>query len=565
MDIRATMETAPLRRILHRQGASERAAGNRAVHWAAVGALTAIVAAAYSVFALGLYNTFQTSSYDLVIFDQAVRSYAHFHPGISIVKGVHNGFGPNFSILGDHWSPILSALAPLYWIYNSPVTLLVAQAVLFALAIPPLWAFTRRAFGGGGKASAAAYLVSVAYALSWPIASALAFDFHEVAFAPVLTAVALERLQAGRLRTALIAIGALLLVKEDMGFFVAGIGVYLAVSRPRMVRRQLTVGLALVVVGVIDTVVATYALIPAFGGRSSYYWAYSALGPHAPQAAWYLLTHPASLRLLVTPEVKLQTMLWLFGAFCFLSLRSPMALAAIPLLLERMLANKFGNWWVTGYQYNAYLVAILVFSAVDGAARLDRQLLRRWHRAAEPEPSASPRQDTPGDASPGGQPGEASAASGRPPRAAPWSVALGCAAAMCAVAVFLVPHFAFGAALHPSFYRQTPQEKAAAAAVAVVPSGVTVQAVNFLGPQLSARDTVLLWDGDGGTPPLGAPWVVANVRQPQFTFRGGVREQRQRVAFLERNGYRVVFKRDGYLVLHRVGPGSGTARQGSAG
>ena len=40
-----------------------------------------------------------------------------------------------------------------------------------ALAIPPLWVFTRRAFGGDGKATAAAYLVSVAYAVSWPIAS----------------------------------------------------------------------------------------------------------------------------------------------------------------------------------------------------------------------------------------------------------------------------------------------------------------------------------------------------------------------------------------------------------
>src|SRR5260370_28959478 len=66
-------------------------------------------------------------------------------------------------------------------------------------------------------------------------------------------------------------------------------------------------------------------------------------------------------------------MLWLFGAFCFLSLRSPMALAAIPLLLERMLANLFPYWWITSYQYNAYLVIILVFAAVDGAARLDRQ------------------------------------------------------------------------------------------------------------------------------------------------------------------------------------------------
>jgi uncharacterized membrane protein len=550
MDIRATIETAP-------PGASERAGGRLPAHIVSVGALTACVAAAYSAFALGFYHTFQTSSYDLVIFDQAVRSYAHFMPGISVVKGVHNFFGPHFSTLGDHWSPILASLAPLYWIYGSPVTLLVAQAVLFALAIPPLWVFTRRTLGGGRKAVVAAYLVSAAYALSWPIASALAFDFHEVAFAPVLTAVALERLSAGRLRTGLIALAALLLVKEDMGLLVAGIGIYLAVARPRVVRRQLAIAIALVVAGLADTVIATYALIPAFGGRSSYYWAYTALGPHAPQAAWHLVTHPASLKLLVTPDVKLQTMLWLFGAFCFLSLRSPIALAAIPLLLERMLSNLFGNWWVTSYQYNAYLVVILVFAAVDGGARLDRQLLARRHRAAEEE-----RSGPAGPESAGRRP--------VPPRlvppwlVAPWSVALAGAAAMCAVAVFLVPHFAFGPALHPSFYRQTAQMKAAAAADAVVPSGVTVEAVNNLGPQLSGRDTVLLWDGDGGTPPMAAPWVVANIRQRQFTFRS-VGEQRQRVAFLEHNGYRVVFRRDGYLVLHRAGSRVGAASKETAG
>jgi uncharacterized membrane protein len=560
MDIRATIENAP-------PGTSARARARRPAHVVAVAALTACVAGGYCVFALGFYHTFQTSTYDLVIFDQAVRSYAHFHPGISVVKGIHNFFGPNFSVLGDHWSPIIAVLAPLYWIFNSPVTLLVAQAVLFALAIPPLWVFTRRAFGGEGagrdgrKAVAAAYLVCVAYALSWPIASALAFDFHEVAFAPVLTAVALERLSAGRLRTALIALGALLLVKEDMGLLVAGIGVYLAVSRPRMVPRQLAIGGALIVAGLVDTVIATYVLIPAFGGRASYYWAYTALGPHAPQAAWHLLTHPASLKLLVTPEVKLQTMLWLFGAFCFLSLRSPMALAAVPLLLERMLANIFGNWWVTSYQYNAYVVVILAFAAVDGAARLDRQLLARQHRAAESAQERSSAEaagaDEQGDVRPAPVlPAPVPSAPRGGWRAGPWSVGLACAAAMCAVAVALVPHFAFGPAFHASFYQRDARMNAAAAAVAVVPGGVTVEAVNYLGPQLSGRDTVLLWDGDGGTPPLAAPWVVANIATRQFTWHS-VAEQRQRVAYLERNGYRVVFRRAGYLVLHRSGPGAG--------
>src|SRR5215471_1325122 len=388
-----------------RDGA-ERAGRHRA-RWVAVWLLTALTAVGYSVFALARYHTFQTGSYDLVIFDQAVRSYAHFRPGTSIIKGLHNGFGPHFSVLGDHWSPILAVLVPLYWAFDGPQTLLVAQAVLFALAIPPLWVFTRRAFGGGQAAVVAAYLVSVVYLLSWPIASALYFNFHEVAFAPVLTAVALERLQAGRLRTALIALAGLLLVKEDMGLLVAGIGLYLLVARPRVVARQRLVAAALIAAGAADTVVATYVLIPAFGGRSGYYWAYTALGSNAGQAAWHLITHPGgTLALLVTPQVKLFTMLWLFGAFCFLPLRSPISLAVVPLLLERMLGSVFPNWWVTSFQYNAFLVVVLVCAAVDGAVRLDRSpLLARWR--------------------PGG------------------TVGLACAAAMCAVALFLVPHFAF--------------------------------------------------------------------------------------------------------------------------
>jgi uncharacterized membrane protein len=604
MGTRAAAEPALLAAA---QGAGGRLRARVGAHRVAVGALTALAGAVYSVFALAQYYTFRTTSYDLVIFDEGVRSYAHFRPGVSIIKGLHNGFGPNFSILGDHWSPILASLAPLYWIYGSPEILLVAQAVLFALAIPPLWLFTRRAFGGGPKAIAAAYLVAVAYALSWPIASALAFDFHEVAFAPVLTAVALERLQAGRLRSALIALAALLLVKEDMGIFVAGIGIYLAVARPRVVRRQLLVAAALIVAGLADTFIATYVLIPAFGGRSDYYWAYTALGRDAPQAAWHLITHPSSLRLLITPRVKLDTMLWLFGAFCFLSLRSPIALATVPLLFERMLANLMPNWWVTSFQYNAYLVVVLVCAAVDGAARLDRALLARRHLAererraaaesARPAAdartavaradgaaasSAGPPAATSAEGSPGSAADHARAA---PPDAAPgapvapaapapgtarapagpgsWTVALVCAAAMCAVAVFLVPRFAFGPALHASFYRQTARTKAAAAADAVVPNGVTVAASNYLGPQLSARDTVLLWDGDGSTPPLGAPWVVANTKQLQFTFTS-VLEQKQRVALLERSGYKVVFRRDGYVVLHRPGPPTGTASSGPA-
>jgi uncharacterized membrane protein len=230
-------------------------------------------------------------------------------------------------------------------------------------------------------------------------------------------------------------------------------------------------------------------------------------------------------------------MLWLLAPFCFLPLLSPITIAVIPLLMERMLQDQFTNWWVTAYHYNAYLVIVLACGAVDGAARLDRWVTRaRQNRAL-----AGTTERARADRSAG-------------------TVALVSAVAICAVAIYLVPRFALGAALHPSFYHRNAGETVAAAAVAAVPSGVTVEAVNYLGPHLSGRDTVLLWDGDGGSP-LYPPWVVANVAVRQFTFHS-VTQQEQRVALLRKHGYMTVFERGGYIVLHS--PGASASVAGSA-
>jgi uncharacterized membrane protein len=545
-------------------------------HLLGVSILTAFIAALYSVFSLIYYIRFRASSYDLVIFDQAIRSYSHFHLGISVIKGVHNGFGPHFSLLGDHFSPILASLAPLYWIYGGPQTLLIAQACLYALAIPPLWIFTRRAFGGGQKATIAAYLISAAYGLSWPIAAAAAFDFHEAAFAPVLTAIALERIQAGKLRGTLIALGALLLVKEDMGLLVAGIGLYLLVSMTPTLPRQRLVAIAVMVGGLFYTMIAVYMLIPAFGGQAGYYWAYSRLGHNVPQVIEHILRHPVStFHMLFKPWVKGRTYEWLLASFAFLPLLSPITLAAIPLLLERMLNDKFPSWWLLKFQYNSFILVILVCAAVDTAVRIDRWAKGSGAPAAQPESGAQPVAGAVAEAAgapasaalatapaaevagPAPEPaaasprGSAPGGRGRGPGAGVVGLAL-CAVVLAAniIAIFALPMSPLKQMFQPSFYEQTARTRAATAALDTVPNGVVVEAANDVGPELSSRDTVLLWDGEAK--PLGAPWVVADVELHVMTF-ANINAQVQRVQLLVRSGeYKIVFQRDGFIVLHRV-------------
>ena len=469
-----------------------------------------------------LFRRFLASTFDLVIFDQGIRGYAHLSAPVSIARGVSDGQGAHFLLLADHWSPGLALLAPLYWIYDSPATLLATQGVLFALAIPPLWAYTRRRLGPENPG--AAYFVCVAYALSLPIMEAVIFDFHEVAFVPVLTAVMVERFDAGKRWGGVLATAALLLVKEDMGLLVAGFGGYLLIARWRS---EKWTGLAFVVGGVAATWAATHLLIPAFGGSATFYWAYGSVGGTTPSGAVLnVLTHPLhALHVFVTPGVKVRTMIGLLAMFGFLPLASPMVIAALPLLAERMLASGYPLWWQAKFQYDAFLVMILCCAAVDGAARLQGHWPARWD-AWLTYPFSRPAWLRRGGAA--------------------WKPATVWAAAICAAALVYLPSSPFGPLLKPGFYGTNARMRAAAAAVAHVPAGAEVEASNNIGPSLSGRDTVLLLDGT----PRWAPWVVGDTLGLDFPFCTPS-QQAEELAYLRAHGYAQVFAADGYVVLHR--------------
>ena len=313
---------------------------------------------------------------------------------------------------------------------------------------------------------------------------------------------------------------ALLLVKEDMGLLVAGFGGYLLLTRRRWT------GLGFVVGGVAATWAATHLLIPAFGGSASFYWAYGQFGSTLGGALLNVVTHPLhALHVFVTPWVKARTMIGLLAMFGFLPLASPMVVAVLPLLAERMLASGYPLWWQAKFQYDAFLVMILCCAAVDGAARLQRHWPARWDRWLT-YPFGRPAWLRRGGAA--------------------WPAATLWAAAICAAALVYVPSSPFGSLLKPGFYNTNARMRAAAAAVAHVPAGVEVEASNNVGPALSGRDTVLLLDGT----PRWAPWVVGDTIGLDFPFCTPS-QQAQEVAYLRAHGYAQVFADDGYVVLHR--------------
>lgn len=316
--------------------------------------LAGLLFSGYAVVSVGRYGRLGTRSFDLGIYEQAVRAYAHLQAPVVDLKG------PGYNVLGDHFSPVTVLMAPFYRVFPSPVTLLVIQAALFALSAVPV---TRAATRALGRARGLA--LGVAYGLSWGLQNAVDFDFHEICFAVPLIAFSLEALLRRRWRAALLWGLPLVLVKEDQGLTLAAIAAVVAVrARREGSSRVVPYAVAVASFGVVATLLAFTLVIPAFNtaGASDYLTKVGGSGP------------------LDGLDVKIRTVLWLLVPTSgLLALRSPLLLAVLPTLGWRFVSAD-EHYWGTDWHYSAVLMPIITLALVD-ALPAARHSSRPWLRS----------------------------------------------------------------------------------------------------------------------------------------------------------------------------------------
>ncbi|MEV7867163.1 DUF2079 domain-containing protein [Streptomyces sp. NPDC088124] len=401
-------------------------------------ALALALFGAYATLAVCRYRNMAIASWDLGIFEQAVRSYASLRTPVADLKG------PGTNILGDHFSPVTALLAPAYRLFPTPVTLLIAQAALFALSAVPVTRAAGRLLG-----RRAGLALGAAYGMSWGLQRAIAVDFHEIAFAVPLIAFSLEALLAHRWRAALWWAVPLVLVKEDLGLTAAALALLVAVRARRTPASGRIVALALGVAAL--TTLAAYltftVVIPAFNSADTYdYWA-KLDGGNGP---------------LDGADVKFRTLLWLLlPTTGLLALRSPLLLAALPTLGWRFLSAE-EHYWGTAWHYSAVLMPVLALALADACAGVRRA-----------------------------------------PRARPWtrSYAYHLPAATAAAALALTTSLPLSALTEPAAYRVPDRIREAEALLERIPDGATVEANIAPISRLTSRCRVFWVGGTRGVIP----------------------------------------------------------------
>jgi uncharacterized membrane protein len=472
-----------------------RLVGPRALLWSAIAAY----AAGFSALSVLRHRALQTGRFDLGNMVQAVWSTAHGHP--LQVTGLR---GDQISRLAAHFDPILAAFSPLWLVWPSPDMLLVTQAVALALGALPVFWLARKHLGSerAGIGFALAYLV-------YPPTQWLTLnEFHPVALACPLLLFAIWFLDEGRLLPFVVFGLLAATTKEEIGFVVAGLGLWWALARGRRLE-----GAAILAAGAAVALVAIEVVIPHVNraGTSSFFARYTEVGGSPGGIVHTAVTKPWKLVTTAVTGRGLGYLARLFLPLGLLALVAPLLLlAAIPELAINLLSAATTQTSIQ-FHYTAGLIPVLVAATVLGAAHLVRS---RPH----------------------------------------WAVPLATGALVLAI----VSNYALGAI---PLWRYLPggqqaqahaadvtrHDRIALGALGLIPKTAVVSATNTLGAHLSARRRILSF------PVIqDARWIAADETSPGYADRLAPLPTAVQLAWLRRNPeWRLVLERDGILIFHR--------------
>lgn len=192
-------------------------------HWifpVAVGILAVVFATVISVWTVNRVRTFYAPNFDFGIFSQMF--YNMKQTGLPMTTVERDGLLSHFAV---HVSPIYYLMLPFYWVFPSPITLQILQAVILASAVIPMWLIGKqRGLSGLQRTLLCALLLLIP-----TTGGGTGYDLHENCFLlPLILWLMYAFDRRSILLTLLFAV-LTLAVKEDAAVYVAVAAIYVIV------------------------------------------------------------------------------------------------------------------------------------------------------------------------------------------------------------------------------------------------------------------------------------------------------------------------------------------------
>ncbi len=290
------------------------------------------------------HNAFYSSYFDLGCFEQGLWT--------TLNGGFFWNSPHGLSQFGIHNSPILFVLLPIYYLYPYSETLLVTQTILLSIAAIPLFFIGKRYLGSWGGLT-----FSIMYLLYPALHGVNLYDFHEMAFLPVILFSAIYYLLSGNIRGYIILSLMALLIKEDVVLLVFSLTAYGILYKKftnNLERKYLFI---LIGVSIVWLLISLFVVIPFFNNEG--YIFFSRYG--SSNVISGIVEHNIFLKLIYV-VILLAPLLF-----------TPLAAPEFLLTLTPSFAEIFfqtGTAYRITAQYSTLLIPIIFTSAIMGTKRI---------------------------------------------------------------------------------------------------------------------------------------------------------------------------------------------------
>ncbi len=332
---------------------------------------------AFSHLSIIKHRTYESTAFDLGIFDQALSSTindGYFFETTALGVTLE---GRGYSTFSVHLNIILFLILPIYYLYQNPETLLIIQSLFIGLGAVPLYLLARKEIN-----RLWATVLSIIYLLYPSLHWINLYDFHPESMVPCFMLFSFLFLKKMRYSMYFFFLILSLACKEDVMLVVIGLGLYIIISERIRVRSSLDlvksntvrVGIITVLIGIF-WIFLTNAFITGLPwvGKWVFIERYSHMGRTWTDIAVFMLD-PINIFSEISSVDTLGYIIKLLLPLSFIPLFSP-SILAIPIIrfMENILSNAPAMYDIR-FHYTAPIIPFLFISAVYSAKKISYRI-----------------------------------------------------------------------------------------------------------------------------------------------------------------------------------------------
>lgn len=296
------------------------------------------------------YWQYEVSYIDFGQYDVSIWKISRFKSPI-----IHHFIQGDINVLGDHVTPSVFLISPLYWLTNRSEMILVVQAIAVGLSGLFLYLIGKHIL----KNKILSFAILTSYFLFTGLQNAVITEFHELTVMTLPLMVMIWAFVKEKKIPYFISLIIMLGFKE----VTFSLGITLGIAFFFLNRKWRKISIITIFISIMWAIICFKLILPYFS--SGQYLYSSTLPPTIWGKAYAFIDNP----------LKQRTLFFSFDSFLFLPFLAPAFwLAILQDYASRFLPQNFVTRWDLGLHYNAQSAVLLAVSSIYGLAFIMKRL-----------------------------------------------------------------------------------------------------------------------------------------------------------------------------------------------